>query len=110
MYWAGHYDTNRMVVFAWPDNSDRVNPPHLTAENTWCKTDYTSLAKDNQQWIPPDPPGRGAVIGAARKQGEVWFAWNAGRDSGQGTRQACIKGRPQPFVKIVRINDRTLDS
>lgn len=106
MYWAGHIDTSKMKVFHWADNSNSVDD-HDVQVNTWCNTDYTSLAPDGVQWLDNTrTSGTGSVIGATRKygvlgaNGEIWFAWGAGRDSG-----SCTQGRPQPYVKIARVDE-----
>jgi hypothetical protein len=41
-----------------------------------------------------------------QNHGEVWLPWNAGKDDGSGD---CSKGKVQPFVKILRINDQSLE-
>jgi hypothetical protein len=109
MYWAGHVDTSRLKVFHWADNANTVDD-HTVTVNTWCQTDYSSLAPDGQQWLDSSrTSGNGSVIGATRvppagraSNGELWFAWGAARDSA-----GCTQGRPQPYVKIARVDDAT---
>jgi hypothetical protein len=107
MYWAGHVDTSHLKVFHWADDSSSVDDHDVTV-NTWCRTDYSSLAPDGQQWLDSSrTSGTGSVIGATRtppsgesEHGEVWFAWGAARDSA-----SCTQSRPQPYVKIARVDD-----
>jgi hypothetical protein len=107
MYWAGHNNTGELWVWAWRDNSDLIPPPHRAKINTYCNVDYSSTAPDNFKWIEDQKaPGTGAVIGATRRQGEVWFAWGAARDKGSCKHP---NGRPQPYVYIARIDDQTLN-
>jgi hypothetical protein len=116
MYWAGHVDSSKVKVFRWKD-SDKEMHTHDVDVDTWCKgtADYVNLAPDGIQWI--DNSGRAnltAVSSGARRpfsdpgqnHGEVWLAWNAGKADGSGD---CSKNRPQPFVKILRINDQSLE-
>jgi hypothetical protein len=110
MYWGGHSDTSHLEVFHWADNSNSLDT-HVTPINLDCNADFTSLAPDGQQWLSLYPAGMGAIIAATRKpgvngaNGEVWLGWDAARDDAN-----CTQGRPQPYVKIVRIDDTTLDS
>ncbi|MEO8746626.1 MAG: hypothetical protein ABI379_03070 [Rhodanobacter sp.] len=116
IYWAGSVDSSNLEVFHWSDGPGSVNR-HQTAINQWCgaAADYTNLAPDNQQW--PDTGhlgGAGNIVGVTRSSGfggghgTVWFAWGAGADNSTD----CPKqsGRPLPFVKIVKIDDNTLDA
>jgi hypothetical protein len=113
MYWAGHVDTSHLEVFHWADGASTVDL-HVTAVDTWCNSDFTTLAPDGQQWLDNlRAAGTGSVVAATYKpgsgqtagHGEVWLGWTAGRDSA-----GCTQGRPQPYVKIARIDDTTLDS
>jgi hypothetical protein len=121
MYWGGHVDTSHIKVFRWADNSNSVDPRHDAQVNTWCQTDYTTLAPDGQQWLDNSRTSASSIIGATRKpfsglvqprqptpNGEVWLAWGSGRDTAGAS--PCTQGRLQPYVKIVRIDDQTLDS
>jgi hypothetical protein len=110
MYWGGEKDTSHLEVFHWDDAANSVGS-NVAGVNTWCQSDYTSLAPDGNQWIDNTrPAGTGAIIAAAYKSipgahGEIWFGWGSGRDAG-----SCSQSRPQPYVKIVRIDDATLNS
>lgn len=121
MYWGGHVDSSHIRVFRWPDGNGSMDTPHDTVVNTWCQTDYTTLAPDKQQWLDSSRTSASSIIGATRKpfrgliplgdtppNGEVWLAWGAGRDVGGAT--PCTQGRPQPYVKIARVDDQTLDT
>jgi hypothetical protein len=118
MYWGGHVDSSHIKVFRWRDGNGSMDTPHDAAVNKWCKTDYSTLAPDKQQWLDNSRTSASSIIGATRKpfrglvppggtppNGEVWLAWGAGRDD-----PSCTQGRPQPFVKIARVDDQTLDT
>ena len=118
MYWGGHVDSSHIKVFRWRDGNGSMDTPHDAAVNKWCKTDYSTLAPDNQQWLDNSRTSASSIIGATRKpfrglvppggtppNGEVWLAWGAGRDD-----PGCTQGRPQPFVKIAQVDDQTLDT
>jgi len=124
MYWGGHVDSSHIEVFRWRDGSGSMDAPHNTTVNTWCQTDYTTKAPDGQQWLDNSRTSASSIIGAARKpfrglvppggtppNGEVWLAWGSGRDvpASPGV-AACTQGRPQPYVKIARVDDQTLDT
>lgn len=121
MYWGGHVDASHIKVFRWPDANGSMVTPHDAAVNTWCKSavNYTSTAPDKQQWLDNSRTSASSIIGATRKpfkgivppggtppNGEVWLAWGAGADDVGGP---CTQGRPQPYVKIARVDDQTLD-
>ncbi|HEX7837363.1 MAG TPA: hypothetical protein VF469_07870, partial [Kofleriaceae bacterium] len=112
-YWAGHVDSSKLKVFRWLDGSGSVDL-HDTAVNSWCSdtADYANLAPDGVQW--PDTGhlgGVGQIVGVTRKPGsggapsQIWFGWGAGRDCASAS-----QGRPMPFVKIVQVDEATLDS
>ena len=116
IYWAGSVDSSHLEVFHWPDAASSVDR-HQTAINQWCgvAADYANLAPDSQQW--PDTGhlgGAGNIVGVTRSpgfgggHGTVWFAWGAGADN--STDCPSQSGRPLPFVKIVKVDDNTLDS
>lgn len=111
MYWAGHVDTSHLEVYHWPDSSGDVTS-NVTSNNTWCNSDYTSLAPDNQQWIDfTRAAGSGRVIAGARqaavneKPGNVWLGWGAAKDD-----SSCKSGRPQPYVDIAQIDPSSLNA
>jgi hypothetical protein len=114
MYWAGHVDASKVKVFRWKDSNDKVDT-HDVKVNKWCiaAADYASLAPDGIQWIDNSGHTQAVSSGARRpfsdpgqNHGEVWLPWNAGKDDGSGD---CSKNRPQPYVKILRINDQSLE-
>jgi hypothetical protein len=110
MYWAGQKDTSDLEVFHWDDASNSVSS-NVAAVNTWCQNGYVSLASDNNQWIDNTrAQGTGSVIAGAYKampgaHGEIWFGWDADKDGG-----GCAQSRTLPYVKIVRIDDTSLNS
>lgn len=115
MYWAGHVDASKVKVFRWKDSDGKVDT-HDVKVNAWCKAaaDYGSLGPDGIQWIDSGRANISAVSNGARRpfsdpgqnHGEVWLPWNAGKDDGSGD---CSKGKKQPYVKILRINDQSLE-
>ncbi|MGA7342825.1 MAG: hypothetical protein WBX18_19645, partial [Terracidiphilus sp.] len=111
MYWAGHVDTSHLEVFNWPDSSSDITS-NVTTNNTFCNSDYSSLAPDHQQWIDASrAAGSGKVISGARQPGEngahgkVWMGWGAARDD-----SSCKQGFPQPYVDIAQVDDTTLNA
>ena len=124
MYWGGHVDKSHIKVFRWRDGNGSMDTPHNATVNSWCSADYSTLAPDRQQWLDNSRTSASSIIGAARKpfrglvppggtppNGEVWLAWGSGRDvpASPGV-TACTQGRPQPYVKIARVDDQTLDT
>ena len=106
MHWAGHVSTSKLRLVSWPDNSGQYSWSDLE-HNSYSTSDYTSKAPDGQYWLAPKPKGD-AIIGAVRKPflgivppgvtpppSELWFAWDAGRDS-------TFK---QPYVRIVKVDE-----
>ena len=114
MYWAGGTDSSHMEVFHWADSSGNINT-HTTSVNNWCTSagDYANLPPDGMQW--PDTGhlgGAGNIVGVTRVlgtnggHGQVWFGWGAGADGSDCSQS----GRSRPFVKIVQVDDNTMDS
>jgi hypothetical protein len=106
MHWAGHVSTSKLRVVSWADSSNQYSWSDLE-HNSYSKSDYTSKAPDGQYWLAPKPKGD-AIIGAVRKPflgivppggtappSELWFAWDAGRDS-------TFK---QPYIRIVKVDE-----
>jgi hypothetical protein len=123
MYWGGHVDGSHINVFRWADANGNMDSPHNTTVNTWCGSDYTVQAPAGgfQQWLDNSRTSSTSIIGVTRKpfrglvppggtppHGEVWLAWGSGRDVGGSS--PCTQGRPQPYVKIARVDDQTLDA
>jgi len=111
MYWAGHTDTSHLEVFHWPDSSGSVTT-NVTSINTFCNSNYASLAPDNNQWIDATrAAGSGKVIAATRQlgknggHGKIWFGWGAAADD-----SSCKNSRTQPYVDITQVDDSTLNS
>ena len=111
MYWAGHTDTGHLEVFHWPDSSSDVTS-NVASINTFCNSNYTSLAPDGGQWIDASrAAGSGRVIAATRQpgkdqqHGKVWFGWGAAADD-----SSCKNSRTQPYVDIAQIDDTTLNA
>jgi hypothetical protein len=122
MYWGGHVDASHIKVFRWRDGNGSMDSPHDAVVNTWCKSpaNYVTLAPDKQQWLDSLRTSASSIIGATHRpfqgivppggtppNGEVWLAWGAGADDVGGP---CTQGRPQPYVKIARVDDETLDT
>ncbi len=113
-YWAGGSDASDMEVFHWPDSSGNITT-NTTSINNWCTgaSDYANLPPDGMQW--PDTGhlgGAGNIVGVTRVlgtnggHGQVWFGWGAGADGSDCTQS----GRSRPFVKIVQVDDNTLNA
>ena len=112
MYWGGHISTSQLEIYYLADSASSV-VTNETAINTYCNSDFTTLAPDNQDWLSTKPAGTGAIIAntyktaqqAGTPHGEVWLGFTAGRDD-----PGCTSGRPQPYVIIERIDDTTLNT
>jgi hypothetical protein len=114
MYWAGATDTSHIEIFHWPAASSAVST-NVAAVNSWCNSaaDYANLPPDGMQW--PDTGhlgGAGNIVATTyvptkgSAHGQVWFGWGAGADGAD-----CSQGgRPLPFVKIVQVDDTSLQS
>ena len=111
MYWAGHNKTDQLRVYSWPDSSDLYSWRDIS-NTTYSTADYTSEASDGQYWLDPRPKGD-SIIGAAKvpsaglvqpaqpmPPAQIWFAWNAGRDSSFA----------QPYVRIAMIDTTSFDN
>ena len=108
MHWAGHVSTSKLRVVSWADSSNQYSWNDFE-HNSYSTSDYTSKAPDGQYWFAPKPKGD-AIIGAVRKPflglvppggtpppNELWFAWDAGRDS----------TFEQPYIRIVKVDEST---
>ena len=107
MYWAGHNTTKSMRVFSWPDSSGSYSWNDVdNTSYTNTGSSYTSESPDSQYWLDPRPKTDN-VVGAAVKQSlgalggppppdQLWFAWNAGRDSNFS----------QPYVRMLFVDNQ----
>jgi len=97
-YWAYNTDTSHIQVNSWDEGSTTYFAPAATfTVGTWPNTDYLSKTPDNKPWIATYG---GSVIGEARggqNGGSLWFAWAAGRGSGQ------LAWLAQPHIELVEI-------
>jgi hypothetical protein len=111
MYWAGHNTTSQLRIFRWGDSSNTYS--WIDVNNTsYSTSDYTSKAPDGQYWLDPRPKGD-SIIGAVRKPfvglvapgqptppDQLWFAWDAGRDSTFA----------QPYIRIAMIDAQAFNN
>ena len=100
MYWGGHPQTNQLQICQWADASNQyscTNKTHNTYVNTGSS--YASEAPDGQYWFAPQFKYDRIMSSVRRPNGELWFAWNAGRDS----------TFPHPYAAILKVHEDTLD-
>ena len=99
MYWGGHPRTNQLQICHWADGSGQYsceNHDHNSYANG--NASYSSRAKDGQYWLAPQFSNDRILSVVRRPSGELWFAWNAGRDSTFA----------QPYAAILKVNESNL--
>jgi hypothetical protein len=98
-FWARNTDTSHIQVNSWDESSTSYLSPAATITiGTWPNSDYVSKTPDGLPWIATYG---GSVIGEARggqKGNSLWFAWTAGRGTGQ------LSWLAQPHIELVEIS------
>jgi hypothetical protein len=89
-----------MRVFSWPDSTNTYSWQEVGVYS-WSNSSVVSLTPDGQNWVNylegPSPaaffPGN-AVIGGTVSAGNLWLAWDAGKDG----------NFPQGHVEMVNLD------
>ena len=81
-YWAGNRNNSTMQVFSWKENSGTYFWRDVGVNN-WPNGTLTSTGASGADWLTKASsfPNAG-VIGATRRNNEVWFAWMASSGTG----------------------------
>ena len=81
-YWAGNRNNSTMQVFSWKENSGTYFWRDVGVNN-WPNGTLSSTGASGADWLTKASsfPNAG-VIGATRRNNEVWFAWMASSGSG----------------------------
>jgi hypothetical protein len=97
-FWARNTDTSHIQINSWDESSTVYFAPAATLTiGSWPNVDYLSNTPDALPWIATYG---GSVIGEARggqNGGSLWFAWTAGRGSGQ------LSWLSQPHIELVQV-------
>jgi hypothetical protein len=93
IFWAGHKNSSTMQVFNWPEASNSYSWRDVGV-NSWPNSTLSSTTPSKNDWLSfaSGFPNK-AVIGATRKDNELWFAWMASKGG----------GFPQSHIQMVRI-------
>lgn len=94
--WFGSTDrsTSSLRVFAWPDASPSVRQWTVRV-SAWDDTAYVSPVAGGGQWLSRCDD---RVTGAFRVGARLGFTWPSGR----------MASRPQPFVRVVLLDEASL--
>src|SRR5262249_33305926 len=100
VFWAGHIDNSTLQVFSWKENSTTYFWRNVKVNN-WPNNTITSVAPDGNDCLAKlaNFPNL-AVMGATRRNNEVWFAWSASSGDGGGGGFNF----PNPHVQVVKID------
>jgi hypothetical protein len=81
-YWAGNKNNSTLTVFNWNENSTSYSWRDVGVNN-WPNGTLSSTGASGADWLTKASsfPNAG-VIGATRRNNEVWFAWMASSGSG----------------------------
>lgn len=96
MWFAAHGPANESLsLHAWPDTDDTAEGWEIAIQ-PWNDLGYTTAGSGGVGWL-----GRvdGRITGGWRSRDRLGFAWTA----------APEPGRPHPFIRVVRIDEGTLD-
>ena len=100
-YWAYNTSTSSINVGWWDESSTSVYPTHSITTYTWPNSDYTSTYSGDQ-WLNTK---KGYVLGGLRVGDNLYWAWAAGRGSGD---LAWLKQPHVQFLTIKGANSGTL--
>ncbi len=96
MWFAGQSSDNRGVrLFNWPDGSATVSGWTVPVR-PWNSTGYSSLGPGGREWMARTDD---RITAAWRSNGQLGFAWAASSEA----------GRPHPYIRVVRIDEATLE-
>ena len=100
VFWAGHIDNATLQVFSWKEDSGTYFWRNVNVGN-WPNNTISSVAPNSVDWLNKlDNFPRFGVIGATRRNNEVWFAWSA--SSGDGGHGGF--NFPHPHIQVVKID------
>lgn len=99
-YWAGNKNNSTLTVFNWNENSTSYSWRDVGVNN-WPNGTLSSTGASGADWLTKASsfPNAG-VIGATRRNNEVWFAWMA--SSGTGAPGGF--NFPNANVQVVKID------
>jgi hypothetical protein len=83
-----------MGASSWPESSSSWSGPTNVNVASWPNSDYTSKLPDGTSWLNLYT---GVVMASARVGDHLYFAWTAGRGSGQ------LSWLTQPHVELVEM-------
>jgi hypothetical protein len=93
MYFASHRSANQLRLYSWPDDSNTLSSWDVGV-STWSTGNYVSNGPDGNNWLARTDP---RITGAWISEGVLGFMWTV-KERG---------GRPNPHVRVVRINEAT---
>ena len=93
-YWASNSSTSTMAASYWPESSTVWSGPVKVNVASWPNVDYSSTTPDGQSWLNLYT---GVVLASARVGNHLYFAWTAGRGSGQ------LAWLTQPHVELAEM-------
>jgi hypothetical protein len=99
-YWAGNRNNSTMQVFSWKENSGTYFWRDVGVNN-WPNGTLSSTGASGADWLTKASsfPNAG-VIGATRRNNEVWFAWMAS----SGTGASGGFNFPNANIQVVKID------
>jgi hypothetical protein len=96
-YFAAHFDTSTLSVFAWDESQSAPPAPANVGVARYIPGNgYQSRTPDGRSWLDR---ADARITGATLAGTELYFAWAVDAGSNQ---------RPKPFVQIARIDSQTL--
>lgn len=99
-YWGRTTSTASFNVGWWDESSTVLYPTHNITTYSWPNTDYTTTVSGDQ-WLRTY---QGMVLSAARYGDNIYFAWTAGRGSGD------LSWLAQPHIELLTLKGATSGS
>ena len=93
VHFASHNSTSQIRVFSWPESSNTVSSSNVDV-SAWTGGNYSAPGPDGNNWLGRCDP---RITGAWVANGIMGFMWTANQQS----------GRPFPYVRAVRLDERT---
>ncbi len=93
MYFGSHNNLSQVRVFTWPESSTTVTFNNVNV-TSWTDGAYSAPGPDGRNWLTRTD---GRITGAFLANGVIGFLWTANAQT----------GRPQPYVRVVRIDAAT---
>jgi len=99
-WFATHSTDSQIKVFSWKEPAGAPVTSFTVDIATIPVSDFSSITKDRDDWLPPTSKISSSITGAARSGRELVLAWSAGRKYADGSASPIT----QPHIELAYIH------